>query len=132
MPEADEVNQTIRTVVEQFKKGNLSLLYLFDPEADQKKHERFETTLLNHPTLNVSLKAFKCGRIDVTGDETYGKKAPLFVVFDAKGNCVGEASLHGYRTEHFFGGHQDIDAEHIPSRGAVEDQVVEAVAFGYQ
>lgn len=82
------------------EEGHLSLLYLFDPEADKKDHERFETALLNHPGLNVSLKAFKCGMINVAGGDAeaeFAKKAPLFVVFDAKGNCVGEASMHGYK-----------------------------------
>jgi hypothetical protein len=92
---------TTEHVKKAAEEGQLSLLYLFDPEGDQKKHERFETTLLNQPNLNVALKAFKCGIVSLTPADTesdYGRKAPLFVVFDAKGNCVGEASMHGYKT----------------------------------
>ena len=83
------------------EEGHLSLLYLFDPEANKKKHERFETTLFNHPNVNVSLKLFKCARVDLTQDDAAEsndeKKAPFFVVFDAKGKCVGEVSMRGYK-----------------------------------
>ena len=83
------------------EEGHLSLLYLFDPEADKKKHERFETTLFNHPKLNVAFKCFKCAKVNVTQDEDaeseLAKMAPLFVVFDAKGKHVGEVSMRGYK-----------------------------------
>ncbi len=82
------------------EEGHLSLLYLFDPEADKKKHERFETTLFNHPNVNVAFKLFKCARVDVTQEDPEsqnGKKAPVFVVFDAKGKYVGEVSMRGYK-----------------------------------
>ena len=88
----------VRKAAEQ---KHLSLLYLFDPEADEKKHERFETTLFNHPRVNVAFKLFKCARVNLTLDEAeeseYGKKAPIFVVFDAKGKCVGEVPMRGYK-----------------------------------
>ena len=92
--ETDHVKQAV-------DEGHLSLLYLFDPEANKKKHERFETSLFNHSNLNVSLKLFKCARVNLTQDDaaepTDEKKAPFFVVFDAKGKCVGEVSMRGYK-----------------------------------
>ena len=82
-------------------KNRLALVYLFDPEGDEKKHDRFEQSLFNHADLNVALRLFCCGRVDLSKNENamarFGKKAPLFVVFDVQGKVVGEVSMKGYK-----------------------------------
>jgi hypothetical protein len=83
--------------------GNLSLLYVCDPNHDVVKHEQFEQAVFGHVEVNVALRRFLCARVDLGQDEAaksaLGDKAPLFVVFDAKGAKVGELSLHDYKTK---------------------------------
>jgi len=40
--------------------------------------------------------------------------------------------LEGHGAKHLLGGHEDVDAEHVPARGAVEDQVVQGPVPGDQ
>lgn len=83
------------------EQGHLSLLYLFDPQGDERKHKLFETTLFSNDSITISLLCFQCGRVDLSTDiasmAEYGKKAPLFVAFDAEGKPVGEVSMSGYK-----------------------------------
>jgi hypothetical protein len=78
-----------------------AVLYLYDPQDDPRKHEQFERTVFNNDELGVSLRPFRCVRVDVTnwpeGRTKYGKQLPLFVSFDQGGKVAGEAAMPGYK-----------------------------------
>ncbi|MFQ5505659.1 MAG: hypothetical protein ACE5F1_12815 [Planctomycetota bacterium] len=83
-------------------KRQLCLLYLYDRNADPKKHDRFQQVLFANQGVGVALRLFRCGKLDLGLDDgalaAYGKKAPLFIAFDAKGKRTGEVSMRGYKT----------------------------------
>ncbi len=84
------------------KDGHLSLLYLFDPRTDKRKHENFESLMFRAPSnIAIALRYYKCGRVDLSQDEMargmFGKKSPMFVAFNEKGKVAGNASMKGYK-----------------------------------
>jgi hypothetical protein len=85
------------------KKGNLSLVYVFDPNKNAAKHEQFEQTIFGHAEISIALRRFQCGRINLAEDERakaeLSDKVPFFVAFDAKGVKVGETSFADYRAK---------------------------------
>lgn len=105
LPEPDEksadrlaASSAVRAAAER---GELVLLYVYDPDADKRKHAMFEQTLFGNQAVSVALRCFRCGRINLADDHeaktAFGKKAPYFVAFDAKGKRAGEVSMHGYK-----------------------------------
>ncbi len=80
--------------------GQLTVLYLHDSKADADVRGEFERQLFAGDELGIELRCFHCGRIDVQKDPAlaarYGKKAPLFVVFDAAGKAT-EVAMTGYK-----------------------------------
>ncbi len=83
--------------------GHLSLIYLFGPNPRGAKHEQFEQTLFNHAEIGTALRCFRCGWVDISGNEAayqqFGAKIPMFVAFDAKGKRAGEVAMHDYRAK---------------------------------
>src|SRR5262249_27776612 len=57
--------------------------------------------MFNNDELGIALRAFQCGRLDLSADTAlrakYGAKAPLFVAFDPEGKPQGELLLAGYK-----------------------------------
>ncbi len=92
---------SVPMVVDAKEKGHLAFLYLWDSSVDEPKREAFDKIIFGNQDLGIALRAFRCARIDIAGDADarakFGKKLPLFVVFDDKGKQVGETSLPGYK-----------------------------------
>lgn len=80
--------------------NQLSVLYLVDDGDDERTRQMFEWQLGQNREIGIQLRCFHCGRIDLEKNaalaERYGKKAPLFVVFDADGKAT-EVSMAGYK-----------------------------------
>ena len=91
-----------RVVTKAVAKKELSLLYLYDATVSLKKHQQFEQALFNNDPVCIGLRCFRTGRINLAEDAlakaAFGKKAPLFVAFDAKGKRVADLSLKGYKS----------------------------------
>lgn len=95
--------ETCSLVQSAVKDGHLSFLYIYDAKRDTLRHEPFEQIIFGHPDLSTSLRRFQCGRVNLAEDEKakaeLGSRAPLFVAFDAKGNRVGDVSMHDYASK---------------------------------
>ncbi|MEE2886573.1 MAG: hypothetical protein VX951_03990 [Planctomycetota bacterium] len=80
--------------------GELSLIYLYDSRADQRRLDAFEQTLFKQPKVIVGTRLFKCGRIDIADDshaiKTYGSSTPSLTLFDKKGKLAGFVSMKGF------------------------------------
>jgi hypothetical protein len=91
----------VAMVKEAASAHQLSLLYLYDPKANETKHQQFEQVLFGNEELNIALRCFRCARIDVSANAEakagFGKQAPLFVAFNAEGKRAGEVSMAGYK-----------------------------------
>ncbi|MCA8973469.1 MAG: hypothetical protein KDC98_02050 [Planctomycetes bacterium] len=78
----------------------LSVLYLVNQGDNEQVRSQFEYQLFDKDEVGIELRYFHCGRIDLAKEEAlaarYGKKAPLFVVFDNKGKAT-ELSMVGYK-----------------------------------
>ncbi len=78
----------------------LTVLYLYDSKDDEDVRSRFEQQVFGSDELGIELRCFHCGRIDLAKEEAlakqYGKKAPLFVVFDEDSKPT-EVSMAGYK-----------------------------------
>ena len=107
LPSAEDGQKAIdrlaanRVVTKAVAVKELSLLYLYDATESLKKHKKFEETLFSSDPVCIALRCFRTGMINLAEDASakalFGKKAPLFVAFDAKGKRVGELSLKGYK-----------------------------------
>jgi hypothetical protein len=91
-------------LVQDARQSNqLTVLYLFDPTANPEKQRMFEQTVFGNDEVGVSLRCFRCGRMDVTkwpagkDREQAQKRAPVFVVFDEHGKQAGELAMTGYK-----------------------------------
>jgi len=84
------------------EKKQLSLLYLYDPRANEMKHKNLELVVFGNQAVGIALRFFKCARIDLTKDpgaKSFDpRKAPIFVAFDEAGKQVGELSMAGYHS----------------------------------
>ncbi|MCB9869179.1 MAG: hypothetical protein H6837_04925 [Planctomycetes bacterium] len=81
-------------------KHHLSLLYVFDSSADKDKQQSFEQVVMNNGKINSGLRLFRCGSVDLAGDDAakkeFGGRAPLFITFDESGKRAAEASFKGF------------------------------------
>lgn len=88
-------------VKQAIAKKRLSLLYLYDPRTNERKHQNLELVVFGNPSVRIALRYFKCARIDLTKDPAAKsfdlRKAPIFVAFDETGKHVGELAMPGYR-----------------------------------
>jgi hypothetical protein len=77
-----------------------TVLYLVDGKADEEVRGQFERQVFASDELGITLRCFHCGRLDLAKETAlaaqFGKKAPLFVVFDAEGKAT-EVSMVGYK-----------------------------------
>jgi hypothetical protein len=92
--------ETCSLVQSSVKDGHLSFLYLYDPTREPVKHGPFEQIIFGHYDITLSLRLFRCGRVNLAEDEKakaeFGNRAPLFVAFNGKGKWVGDVSMHDY------------------------------------
>lgn len=81
------------------KKGQLTLLYVFDSSNDRTK--RFMSTFAANEELGIATKIFRRIQVDTAKDamakNLYGAKVPSFITYNAKGQKVGEVHLSGYK-----------------------------------
>ncbi len=81
--------------------GHLTFLYLYDPNKNVTKHAQFEQTVFGHAEIRTVLRCFQCGRVNLAKDPAalaeFGERAPMFVAFNAKGQCAGEVSMGHYK-----------------------------------
>lgn len=78
------------------------LLYLFDPGSEERKLQQYEQTMFNNDELGISLRCFRCLRLDVTKHPElakYAARAPVHVVFAADGKLVGEVAHTGNKAQ---------------------------------
>ena len=79
-----------------------ALLYLFDPGSEERKLQQYEQTMFNNDELGISLRCFRCLRLDVTKQPElakYAARAPVHVVFAADGKLVGEVAHTGNKAQ---------------------------------
>jgi hypothetical protein len=80
--------------------GQPTVLYLYDSGDDEEVRSQFDRAVFAGDELGIELRCFHCGRIDLAKESSlkakYGKQAPLFVAFDAKGKPA-ELSMAGYK-----------------------------------
>lgn len=92
--------ETVKELKDAVAKGSLTLVYIVS-SADGKKVTTFETAVLKKEDVAISLKLFRCLRLDIARDkvakEIYGDKVPLFIAYDATGKKVDEVYLPGYK-----------------------------------
>lgn len=104
LPAAEEGKDRLATVDTVAKAANakeLSLLYVWDSTAEAQKREQFENTVFGSEEVGVATRCFRFARLDLKGDPElstkYGKKLPVFVVFDEHGKQAAEVSFAGYK-----------------------------------
>jgi hypothetical protein len=89
-------------VREAAKKGQLSLLYIYDSGDDAKRIATFEETLFKNESLALALKPYRCLKLDAAKDsiakERFGRAVPYFIAFDVKGEAAADVSLRGYKS----------------------------------
>lgn len=80
--------------------GELSLLYLYDSRADQRRLAAFEQALFKQPKVVVGTRLFQCGRIDIAGDshaiKIYGGSTPSLTLFNKKGALACFVPMKGF------------------------------------
>jgi hypothetical protein len=76
-------------------------LYVFDSSIEEPKREGFDKIVFGSEEVGVTLRCFRCARVDIAGDAEaqakWGKKLPLFLAYDDQGRPAGEVSLPGYK-----------------------------------
>jgi len=95
--------ETIKEVRDCARTGELSLLYVFNSKDKDKKATTFLKTLFKNEDLAVATKVFRCLELDTArnkpADSYFGKKIPVFLIFDAKGKLADEVRLPGYKAK---------------------------------
>ncbi|MBK8095806.1 MAG: hypothetical protein IPK26_01785 [Planctomycetes bacterium] len=104
LPAAEEGQDrlaSVDTVAAAVQAKELSVLYVWDSTAEAQKREQFENTMFGSDEVGVALRCFRFARLDLKGDADltakYGKKLPVFVVFDEHGKQTAEVSFAGYK-----------------------------------
>jgi hypothetical protein len=104
LPAAEEGKDrlaSVSTVADAVQKKELSVLYLFDTANDVPKRQQFEAVVFGSEEVGVAMRCFHFARVDLAGDTDmvgkYGKKLPVFVMFDEHGKPAGEVSFAGYK-----------------------------------
>ncbi|MFO1078732.1 MAG: hypothetical protein U1E73_13490 [Planctomycetota bacterium] len=91
---------TVELVRAATSSNQLAVLYLVDQSDDEDVRGQFERQLFASDEIGIELRCFHCGRIDLAKEkqlkDRYAKKAPLFVVYDAKGKET-EVPMSGYK-----------------------------------
>jgi hypothetical protein len=76
-------------------------ILLICSEEDQTSETAFEQTLFQHPRLALSLRVFKCFRLDAQKNprvtEAYDGGIPRFLVYDDEGHRRADISMAGFR-----------------------------------
>lgn len=89
----------IKTLQEAATAHQPAVLYLFDPKSDERKWKQYEQTTFNNDELGLSLRCFRCVRLDVTTQTEFmakfGAKVPIWFAFDETGKQVGELAQTG-------------------------------------
>jgi hypothetical protein len=93
----------VALVKDAVQSNQLSVLYLYDPKANPEKQRMFEQTVFGNDEVGVSLRCFRCARMDMTKwpdgkeKERMLERAPVFVAFDEHGKRAGEVAMTGYK-----------------------------------
>ena len=79
----------------------MTLVYIKNSKDGAAKVAKFEKAVLQKEEIGIALKLFRCLGIDVAKDKVakgiYGPRVPLFIAYDAKGQCVDEVQLKDYK-----------------------------------
>jgi len=77
-----------------------ALVYLFETKSDNRKREQYEQTMFGSDELGISLRPFRCIRLDVTSEPRFAKylaRTPVLAAYDHDGKPQGEVSQVGYK-----------------------------------
>ena len=74
-------------------------IYLYDTK-DNRKRESYEQIMFGGDEMGISLRPFRCVRIDVSDEpalQKYQSRVPVFAAYDRDGHPEGEVSQVGYK-----------------------------------
>lgn len=74
---------------------------MFNSKDGAKKVTTFKTKLFKNEDLAVATRVFHCMELDTAKNKPaagyFGKKVPVFLIFDTKGQMADEVYLRGYK-----------------------------------
>lgn len=78
----------------------MTLVYIWNSK-DGAKVTKFKKAVVDKEEIGIALKLFRCIGIDVARDKVakglYGSRVPLFIAYNAKGQCVDEVEFKDYK-----------------------------------